>query len=200
MVGFPLGLQRACSVPAACTACFKFIIGYNSPIVKKKNGKNGKQINFKNPEIGPTWPRNRCDPWFRTQRHWRGAAPSVTCYMLGTAEQTGAFIPFRMCDQNTTVPRRAAHSHFDWTSDLVKWELLQFWIGSIPIMKSEPLSYLSIKSSPFLDGHHGLLCQLRRKNVFSPSTLIFAVRWGKLRIYTMYNPPEVIFKLPTCDD
>ena len=60
MVGFPLGLQRACSVPAACTACFKFIIGYNSPIVKKKNGKNGKQINFKNPEIGPTWPRNRC--------------------------------------------------------------------------------------------------------------------------------------------
>ena len=22
--------------------------------------KNGKQINFKNPEIGPTWPRNRC--------------------------------------------------------------------------------------------------------------------------------------------
>ena len=53
MVGFPLGLQRACSVPAACTACFKFIIGYNSPIVKKKNGKNGKQINFKNPEIGP---------------------------------------------------------------------------------------------------------------------------------------------------
>ena len=64
MVGFPLGLQRACSVPAACTACFKFIIGYNSPIVKKKNGKNGKQINFKNPEIGPTWPRNRCDHIF----------------------------------------------------------------------------------------------------------------------------------------
>ena len=34
-----------------------------------------------------------------------------------TGEQTGAFIPFRMCDQNTTVPRRAAHSHFYWTSD-----------------------------------------------------------------------------------
>ena len=25
-------------------------------------------------------------------------------------------------------------------------------------MKSEPLSYLSIKSSPFLNGHHVLLC------------------------------------------
>ena len=77
-----------------------------------------------------------------------------------TGEQTGAFIPFRMCDQNTTVPRRAAHSHFDWTSVLVKWEVVQFWIRSGPIMKCEPLSYLSIKSSPFLDGHHVLLCKV----------------------------------------
>ena len=37
------------------------------------------------------------------------------------------------------------------------------------------------------------------KNIFSPSTLMSAVRWGKLRIYTIYNPPEVIFKLVTCD-
>ena len=61
-------------MPAACTACFKFIIGYNSPIVKKKNGKNGKQINFKNPEIGPTWPRNRCagDIWLMD---WSGDIP-----------------------------------------------------------------------------------------------------------------------------
>ena len=33
------------------------------------------------------------------------------CY---TGGQTGAFVPFRMWDQNTTVSRRAAHSHFDW--------------------------------------------------------------------------------------
>ena len=32
-------------------------------------------------------------------------------------EQTEAFVPFRMWDQNTTVPKRAAHSHFDWSSD-----------------------------------------------------------------------------------
>ena len=32
----------------------------------------------------------------------------------GTGEQTGALVPFRMWDQNTTVSRRAAHSHFDW--------------------------------------------------------------------------------------
>ena len=50
MVGFPLCLQRACSMPAACTAGFKFIIGYNSPNVKK-----GKKGNFQNPEIFPTW-------------------------------------------------------------------------------------------------------------------------------------------------
>ena len=34
--------------------------------------------------------------------------------LLSTGEQTGALVPFRMWDQNTTVSKRAAHSHFDW--------------------------------------------------------------------------------------
>ena len=38
-------------------------------------------------------------------------------HMMGTGEQTWAFIPFRMCDENTTVPKRAGHPHFDWSSD-----------------------------------------------------------------------------------
>ena len=40
----------------------------------------------------------------------------------------------------------------------------------------------------------------KEEKVVIPSTLIVAVRWGKLRIYTMFNPPEVIFKLPKCDN
>ena len=42
---------------------------------------------------------------------------TVELAAMYTGEQTGAFVPFRMWDQNTTVPRRATHSHFDWTSD-----------------------------------------------------------------------------------
>ena len=38
-------------------------------------------------------------------------------HKLDTGEQSEAFVPFRMCDKNTTVPRRAAHTHFDWSSD-----------------------------------------------------------------------------------
>ena len=36
---------------------------------------------------------------------------------LNTGEQTCAFIPSRMCDKNTPVPKRAGHPHFDWPSE-----------------------------------------------------------------------------------
>ena len=36
------------------------------------------------------------------------------------------------------------------------------------------------------------------KKVINPSTLVFADRWGNFGIYTLYNPPEVPFKLPPC--
>ena len=55
-----------------------------------------------------------------------------------TAGQTWTFIPFRMWDKNTTVPKRAAHSHFDWTSD-----------GSC---RSQALSQLSVKLAQLLAG------------------------------------------------
>ena len=37
---------------------------------------------------------------------------------------------------------------------------------------------------------------IEEKKLISPSLLIFAVTWGKLGIYTLYNTPEVPFKLP----
>ena len=55
-----------------------------------------------------------------------------------TVEQTWTFIPFRMWDKNTTVPKRAAHPHFDWPSD-----------GSC---RSQALSQLSVKLVQLLAG------------------------------------------------
>ena len=34
----------------------------------------------------------------------------------------------------------------------------------------------------------------------SPSTLIFAVRWSKFEIYNIYNPSEIVCKLPPRED
>ena len=58
--------------------------------------------------------------------------------LLSTAGQTWTFIPFRMWDKNTTVPKRAAHSHFDWPND-----------GSC---QSQALSQLSVKLAQLLAG------------------------------------------------
>ena len=57
---------------------------------------------------------------------------------VDTGERTWTFIPFRMCDKNTTVPKRAAHPHFDWPSD-----------GSC---QSQALSQLSAKLAQLLAG------------------------------------------------
>ena len=40
----------------------------------------------------------------------------------------------------------------------------------------------------------------RSRDALFPVCGIFAVKWGKLRIYTNFKPPEVIFKSPTCDN
>ena len=58
--------------------------------------------------------------------------------MLNTGEQTWTFIPFRMWDKNTTVPKRAGHPHFDLPSD-----------GSC---QSQALSQLSAKLAQLLAG------------------------------------------------
>ena len=45
-----------------------------------------------------------------------------------------------------------------------------------------------------------MLTLSKEENIISPGSLIVTVRRGKLGIHTLYNPPEVLFKLPPCED
>ena len=45
-----------------------------------------------------------------------GQASAESGGKASTGEQTWTFIPFMMCDENITVPKRAGYPHFDWPS------------------------------------------------------------------------------------
>ena len=40
---------------------------------------------------------------------------------------------------------------------------------------------------------------LSKENSIGPNVLISAVIWGKLRIYTLHEPPRVLWKLASCN-
>ena len=57
--------------------------------------------------------------------------------------------------------------------------------------------YIYVKNRVFAQGPPSQCYpQGSRTNIFSSSSLIFAVRRGKIRIYNIYSPPELIFKFP----
>ena len=59
-------------------------------------------------------------------------------------------------------------------------------------MKSEPLSYISIKSSPFLNGHHVLLCResKRKKEKEKKEENIPHESMGKVDIRVSLQPTQ----------
>ena len=83
-------LQRACSVPAACTACFKFIIGYNSPIVKKKKWKKWKTNKFQK-----SWNR----PYLASKPLWSG-------WSVDREGLLPTVLPRLVCEWSRTVVHR----------------------------------------------------------------------------------------------
>ena len=53
-------LQHACSLPAACPGCLKFIYRLKWSHGVYTNNFGWKKFNFNNSKIGSTWPRNLC--------------------------------------------------------------------------------------------------------------------------------------------
>ena len=78
-----------------------------------------------------------------------------------TGEQTWTFIPFRMCDENTSVPKRAGHPHFDWPSG-----------GSC---HSQALSQLSTKVAELLAGTIYIL----QLTAYSVQCTLFSVQFPR---------------------